>query len=121
MHPNVMLPTLLEVEDGAWIYTIAITIIREDEEFHHLRTKSTRSKGKFNSIGGGFSPSLKQAVGTHGITRENEGYNCMPLCRSPSPISNSNMAQDSKRKKGLRENQRGPKVGSSFRPTKSVS
>ncbi|RVW45742.1 hypothetical protein CK203_094976 [Vitis vinifera] len=32
MHPNVVLPALLEVEDGAWKYTVAVSVIGEEGE-----------------------------------------------------------------------------------------
>ena len=31
MLPNIVLPTLLEVEDGAWTFTVVVSVIREDE------------------------------------------------------------------------------------------
>ena len=32
MLPNVVLLALLEVEDGAWSFTVAVSVIGEDEE-----------------------------------------------------------------------------------------
>ena len=118
MHPNVVLSALLEVEDGAWSFTVVVSIIKEDEEVHLLRTKSTRSRGELDSTGGSFSLWPKKVMGTHGAIRENEGYSCMPLSCSFSRFSNSNLAGDSKRKKGLGGSQMGPMVGSISRPTK---
>ena len=93
MHPNVVLSALLEVEDGAWSFTVVVSIIEEDEEVYLLRTKSTRSRGELDSTGGSFSLWPKKVMGTHGAIRENEGYSCMPLSRSFSRFSNSNLAR----------------------------
>lgn len=60
-------------------------------------------------------------MGTRGVIRENEGYNCMPLFCCLSPFSNSILAGESKRKKGLRGNQRGLKTGSPPRPNNPVA
>ena len=51
MLPNVVLPVLLEVEDGAWSFTVAVSIIGEVEEDDLLRSESTRSKDKLMSAG----------------------------------------------------------------------
>ena len=58
LHPNVLLPMLLEVEDEAWTFTVVVTIIKEDEEVRHLRTELTCSKGEFDSTRGGFHQDL---------------------------------------------------------------
>ena len=44
MFPNVVLPALLEVEDGAWTFMVAISVIGEVEEDDLFRFESTRSK-----------------------------------------------------------------------------
>ena len=44
MLPNVMLPALLEVEDGDWTYTVAVIVIGEDDGEDALRLESNRSK-----------------------------------------------------------------------------
>ena len=44
MFPNVMLPALLEVEDGAWTFMVAVSVIGEVEEDDLFRFESTRSK-----------------------------------------------------------------------------
>lgn len=118
MHPNVVLLALLEVEDGAWSFMVAVSIVEEEEEVNLLRTKSTRSRGELDSAGGSFSLRPKKVVRTHGATRENKRYNCRPLSCSFSCFSNSNLAGVSKRKKGLGGSQMGPMVGSTSRPTK---
>ena len=53
MLPNVVLPTLLEVEDGDWTYTVAVT--GEDDGEDSLRPESNRSKDKLRSAGGGVA------------------------------------------------------------------
>ena len=86
-----------------------------------VRLEPFKTMGEFDLVGGGISPRLKQVVGTRGLTRVNEAYNCKPLSLSPSQISNSNMSGVLKRTKGLRGNQRGLMVGSPSRPTKPLA
>ena len=52
MFPNVVLPALLKVEDGAWSFTVAVLVIGEDEEVNLFKFESTRSKDKLMSTGG---------------------------------------------------------------------
>lgn len=70
MHPNVVLLVLLEVEDEAWFFMIAVQVI--EEEVNLLRTESTCSKDELDSMGGSFSLKPKKVVETHGATREHE-------------------------------------------------
>ena len=116
MLPKVMLPTLLEVEDGAWSFTVAVSVVEEVERDDLLRSESTRSKDKLMSAGGCVSQRPKNAAGLCGITRDNECYNWRPLPRSRSRFSSSNLA--SKREKGLGGNLLGLMVGSNIGPTK---
>ena len=55
MLPNVVLPALLELEDGDWTYTVAVTVIGEDDEEDDgedsLRPESNRSKDELRSAG----------------------------------------------------------------------
>ena len=44
MNLNVMLPALLEVIDGAWVFTIATSVIRGEGEGLQGRTKLTRCR-----------------------------------------------------------------------------
>lgn len=53
MNPNVVLPTLLDVKDDVWSFTVAVSIFRAEEESSHERDESIRSKGKFDSKGRG--------------------------------------------------------------------
>ena len=32
MNPNVVMPTLLEVTDGTWVFAMAVSVIREERE-----------------------------------------------------------------------------------------
>ena len=75
MLPDVVLPMLLEVEDGAWTFTVAISIIGEDEEDDIFRFESTRSRDELLKAGGRFSQWSKNAEGLCGSTRDNECYN----------------------------------------------
>ena len=52
MLPNVVLLALLEVEDGAWSFTVAVSVIGEVEEDDLFRSESTRSKDELMSAGG---------------------------------------------------------------------
>ena len=52
MLPKVMLPTLLEVEDGAWSFTVAVSVIGKDKANDLFRSESTRSKDELMSAGG---------------------------------------------------------------------
>ena len=98
MLPNVVLPALLEVEDGAWSFTIAVSVIGEDEEVDLFKSESTRSKDELMSAGGCVSQRGKDAEGLCTITRDNEYYSWRPLPRSSSHSSASNLA--SKTEKG---------------------
>ncbi|RVW69982.1 putative mitochondrial protein [Vitis vinifera] len=51
MLPNVVLPALLEVEDGDWTYTVAVTVIGEDDGEDSLSPESNRSKDVLRSAG----------------------------------------------------------------------
>ena len=44
MNLNVILPALLEVIDGAWVFTIATSVIRGEGEGLQGRTKLTRCR-----------------------------------------------------------------------------
>ena len=44
MNLNVMLPTLLEVIDGAWVFTVATSVIRGEGEGLQRRTKLTHCR-----------------------------------------------------------------------------
>ena len=52
MLPNVVLPALLEVEDGEWTYMVAVTVTGEDDGGDSIRPQSNRSKDELRSAGG---------------------------------------------------------------------
>ena len=52
MLPNVVLPALLEVEDGAWSFTVAVSVTGEAEGDDLLRPESTCNKDELMSAGG---------------------------------------------------------------------
>ncbi|RVW96744.1 hypothetical protein CK203_026103 [Vitis vinifera] len=115
MLPKVMLPTLLEVEDGAWSFTVAVSVVEEVERDDLLRSESTRSKEELMSAGGCVSQRPKNVAGLRTITRDNECYSWRPLPRSRSRSSVSNLA--SKAEKGWGGSLLGPSVGSVIGPT----
>ncbi|KAL6315991.1 hypothetical protein AAG906_014916 [Vitis piasezkii] len=82
MLPNVVLPALLEVEDGAWSFTVAISVIGEDEEDDLFRSESTHSRDELMPVGGCVSQRPKNAEGLCGSTRDNECYRRRPFPRS---------------------------------------
>ena len=75
MLPNVVLPALLEVEDGAWSFTVAVSVTEEDEEDDLFRSESTRSRDELMPTGGCVSQRPKNAEGLCGSTRDNECCN----------------------------------------------
>ena len=70
MHPNVVLLALLEVEDEDWSFTIAVSVIREEEGIRLLMIQSTRSRGGLVLAGGSFSLRPRKVEGTRGASRE---------------------------------------------------
>ena len=74
MLPNVVLLALLEVEDGAWLFTVAVSVIGEVEGEDLLRSESTRSKDELMSVEGCVSQRPKNAAGRRATTRDNECY-----------------------------------------------
>ncbi|RVW96808.1 Transposon TX1 uncharacterized 149 kDa protein [Vitis vinifera] len=55
MHPNVVLPALLEVEDGAWSFTVAVSVIGEAEE-DVLSQASVKSQQGRSNVSGRWRP-----------------------------------------------------------------
>ena len=113
MLPNVVLPALLEVEDGASSFTVAISVIGEVEGDDLLWFESTRSNDELMLAGGCVSQRPKNSVGLCVTTRDNECYNWRTLDRSRSHSSVSNLAE-----KGYGGSLLGPAVGSVIGPTK---
>ena len=52
MLPNVVLPALLEVEDGAWTCTVAVLVIEEVDEDDIVTSESTHSRDELLKAGG---------------------------------------------------------------------
>ncbi|RVX23039.1 hypothetical protein CK203_008449 [Vitis vinifera] len=48
MLPNVVLPALLEVEDGEWSYTVAVSVTGEDEDADAVTSEFKRSRNKWD-------------------------------------------------------------------------
>ena len=63
MLPNVVFPALLEVEDGAWTYTVAVSVTEEDDEDDAVTSETTRSRNEWVKAGGCVSQSTKIAEG----------------------------------------------------------
>ena len=74
MLPNVVLPALLEVEDGVGTYTVAVSVIEEDDEDDAVTSETTRSRNEWVKAGGCVSQSSKVAEGLRGRIRGNECY-----------------------------------------------
>ena len=74
MLPNVVLPALLEVEDGAWTFTVAVSITGEVDEDDISTSESTRSRDELLKAGGCVSQWSKNAKGLRGSIRDNECY-----------------------------------------------
>ena len=110
MLPNVVLPALLEVEDGAWTFTVAVSVIGEVDEDDIITSESTRSRDKLLKAGGCVSQWSKNAEGLHGSIRDNKCYNRRLLPRSRYRCSSTKLA-------AKRENGWG---GSSLGPTEEI-
>ncbi|RVW97041.1 hypothetical protein CK203_032335 [Vitis vinifera] len=82
MHPKVVLPALLEVEDGAWSFTVAVSVIGEAEEDFLLRSESNRSKDEVTSAEGCVHQRPKNAEGLRATARDNEYHRWRPRHRS---------------------------------------
>ena len=115
MLPNVVLPTLLEVEDGDWTYTIAVTVTGEDDGEDSIRPESNRSKDELRSVGGCVFQKPQIAEGLRATARDNECHSWRPRHRSHS---RSPYSKSSKGEKGKGRCMLGPTAGSSVGPTK---
>ena len=51
MLPNVVLPALLEVEDGAWTYIVAVSVTGEDDKDDVVTSETTRSRNEWVKTG----------------------------------------------------------------------
>ncbi|RVW29047.1 hypothetical protein CK203_088908 [Vitis vinifera] len=98
MLPNVVLPALLEVEDGDWTYTVAVTITGEDDGEDSIRPESNRSKDELRSVGGYVFQKPQIAEGLRTTARDNECHSWRPRHRSHSrsPYSKSSKGEKGK-------------------------
>ena len=110
MHPKVVLPALLEVEDGAWSFTIAVSVIGEAEEDFLLRPESNRSKDEVTSAEGCVHQRPKNAEGLRATARDNEYHRWRPRHRSRVRYSVSN--SETEVEKGRGKSCLGPTEGS---------
>ena len=85
MNLNVVLPTLLEVIDGAWFFTVAVSVVGGEED-EQLKPVLTHCRSELASTGGGMWQYPLQSRRTHGEAKTSEGNNCRP----PSQVSISN-------------------------------
>ena len=115
MLPNVVLPALLEVEDGDWTYTVAVTVIGEDDGEDSLSPESNRSKDVLRSAGGCVFQKPQIVEGLRATARDNECHSWRPHHRSHSHSPDS---KSSKGEKGKGRCMLGPMAGSNVGPTK---
>ncbi|RVX15690.1 hypothetical protein CK203_009312 [Vitis vinifera] len=74
MHPSVVLPALLEVEDGAWKHTVAVSVIGEEGEDGNVTSETSHCRYEWLKEGGCVSQTPKFAEGLRGSIRGNECY-----------------------------------------------
>ncbi|WJZ97315.1 hypothetical protein VitviT2T_015925 [Vitis vinifera] len=117
MLPNVVLPTLLEVEDGEWTYMVAITVTGEDDGGDSIRPESNRSKDELRSAGGCVLQKPQIVEGLRAIDRTIDCHSWMPRHRFHFSSSDSKLA---KGEKGKGRWVLGPTAGSNFGPTPDV-
>ncbi|KAJ9671311.1 hypothetical protein PVL29_025145 [Vitis rotundifolia] len=103
MCPNVVLPALLEVEDGAWTFTVAVSVTGDVEE-DSITPESDRRRDGLVNMGGYVSQWSKNAERLR--DRDNEYYSRRPL---PQPRNLSKLA--SKREVGRGGRQLGSEEG----------
>ena len=106
MLPNVVLPALLEVEDKAWTYTVAVSVTEEDDEDDTVTSEITHSRNKWLKAGGCVSQSTKFAAGLRGSIRGNESYSRWLLPRARYRCSSTSLA--AKRENGWGGSSLGP-------------
>ena len=106
MLPNVVLPALLEVEDGAWKYTVAVSVTGEENEDDTVTSETTHCRNEWLKAGGCVSQSTKFAEGLRGSIRDNECYNRKLLLRAHYRCSSTSLA--TKRENGWEGSSLGP-------------
>ena len=116
MLPNVVFPALLEVEDGVWTYTVAVSVIEKDDEVDAVTSETTRSRNEWVKAGGCVSQSSKVAEGLRGRIRGNECYRRRLLPRARYRHSRTSLADKEENGRGrsslgpVEENFIGPSV-----------
>ncbi|RVX08239.1 hypothetical protein CK203_017635 [Vitis vinifera] len=106
MLPNVVLPALLEVEDGAWKYTVAVSVTGEEDEDDTVTSKTTHCRNEWLKAGSCVSQSTKFAEGLRGSIRGNECYSRKLLPRACYRCSSTSLA--AKRENGWEGSSLGP-------------
>ena len=106
MLPNVVLPALLEMEDGAWTYTVSVSVTGEEDEDDTVTSETTHSRNKWLKARGCVSQSTKFAEGLRGSIRDNECYNRKLLLRAHYRCSSTSLA--TKRENGWEGSSLGP-------------
>ncbi|RVW35464.1 hypothetical protein CK203_097204 [Vitis vinifera] len=92
MHPRVVLPALLEVEDGAWKHTVAVSVIGEEGEDGNVTSRHPTGRYEWLKEGGCVSQTPKFAEGLRGSIRGNECYRRELLPRARYRRSSTSMA-----------------------------
>ncbi|KAJ9688895.1 hypothetical protein PVL29_014512 [Vitis rotundifolia] len=87
--PNVVLPALLEVEDGAWTFTVVVSVTGDVDEDDSIMPESDRCRDGLVNMEGYVSQWSKNAEGLRGSNRDNEYYSRRPL---PQPRNRSKLA-----------------------------
>ncbi|RVX09326.1 LINE-1 retrotransposable element ORF2 protein [Vitis vinifera] len=82
MLPNVVLPALLEVEDGEWTYMVAVIVTGEDDGGDSIRPESNRGKDELRSAGGCVLQKPQIVEGLRAIDRTIDCHSWMPRHRS---------------------------------------
>ena len=117
MLPNVVLPALLEVEDGDWTYMVAVTVTGEDDGEDSIRPESNRSKDELRSAGGCVLQKPQIDEGLRAIDRTFDCHSWKPRHRFHFSSSDSKLA---KGEKGKGRWVFGPTARSNFGPTLDV-
>ena len=98
MLPNVVLPALLEVEDGEWTYMVAVTVTGEDDGEDSIRPESNRSKDELRSAGGCALQKPQIDEGLRAIDRTFDCHSWKPRHRFHFSSSDSKSAKGEKGK-----------------------
>ena len=119
MHPRVVLPALLEVEDGAWKHTVAVSVIGEEGEDGNVTSETSHCRYEWLKEGGCVSQTPKFAEGLRGSIRGNECYRRELLPRARYRRSSTSMA--AKRENGWEGSSLGLVEENVLRPIEPVT